>query len=89
MSSQNEVRPDDPEIATPKRPDKAQIDSINVSNNASTPVPPNDTGDTYSLKELQPTPDAQRGVQRMEAVTLAWTKTSLAALLVLYVLTNA
>lgn len=31
-----------------------------------------------------PDQDAQRGVQEMEAVTLVWTKKSLAALLILY-----
>lgn len=39
----------------------------------------------YQTKEELPTEDAQPGVQKIEAVTLAWTKKSLAALLCLYV----
>ena len=35
----------------------------------------------YQTKEELPTQDAQPGVQKIEAVTLAWTKKSLAALL--------
>lgn len=35
----------------------------------------------YQTKEEMPTADAQPGVQKIEAVTLAWTKKSLAALL--------
>ncbi|KAL5327711.1 hypothetical protein ACEPPN_005415 [Leptodophora sp. 'Broadleaf-Isolate-01'] len=37
----------------------------------------------YQTKEALPNQDAQQGVQKMEAVTLAWTKKSLAALLCL------
>jgi hypothetical protein len=33
-------------------------------------------------KDVVPTEDAQHGVQKMEAVTLAWTKKSLAAMLI-------
>lgn len=43
---------------------------------------PADGGDE---KDIVPSEDAQRGVQKIEAVTLAWTKRSLVALLVKYV----
>ena len=36
-------------------------------------------------KDLLPTEDAQRGVQKIEAVTLAWSKKSLATVLILYI----
>lgn len=37
------------------------------------------------LHDAVPSPDVQLGVQKIEAVTLAWTKASLAALLIKYV----
>lgn len=39
-------------------------------------------------KEDIPTPDAQRGVQQVEAVTLVWTKKSLIFIFIKYVLTK-
>lgn len=44
-----------------------------------------DKSATKVEEELVPAQDAQRGVQKIEAVTLAWTKWSLAALLFKYV----
>ncbi|KAK5046119.1 hypothetical protein LTR84_008576 [Exophiala bonariae] len=43
-----------------------------------------DHGDTDLKDEIEaPTQDAQLGVQKIEAITLAWTKRSLAALLIM------
>jgi hypothetical protein len=42
--------------------------------------------DLNKVDDAVPAPDAQPGVRKIEAVTLAWTRTSLAALLGLYVL---
>ena len=57
------------------------LDSIAVNNKEGVT---SDVGFPDDAKVL-PTVDAQRGVQKMEATTLAWTKKSLAAILILYV----
>lgn len=46
-----------------------------------------EAGGEFTDKDVEalPSRDAQRGVQNIQAVTLAWTKKSLAALLILYV----
>lgn len=41
--------------------------------------------DSKNFEDVVPTQDAQTGVQKIEAVTLTWTKKSLAGLLILYV----
>ena len=43
-----------------------------------------DEGHPEKLHDAVPSPDVQLGVQKIEAVTLAWSKASLAALLVKY-----
>lgn len=44
--------------------------------------------DSEVQKDEKPSEDAQNGVKKMEAVTLAWSKKSLAAVLMLYVLAS-
>jgi hypothetical protein len=45
--------------------------------------------DISAMKEAMPTDTAQVGVKKIEAITLTWTKSWLAALLGLYVLCNS
>lgn len=44
--------------------------------------------DSEAQEDEKPSEDAQNGVKKMEAVTLAWSKKSLAGVLILYVLAS-
>ncbi len=44
-----------------------------------------DFPDDIYLQKVTPNQDAQRGVQKIEAVTIAWSRKSLAALLIKYI----
>lgn len=53
-----------------------------------TPRSMEQASDSEVQKDEKPSEDAQNGVRKMEAVTLAWSKKSLAAVLILYVLAS-
>ena len=77
-----------PEVA--QAPTTAEDPETQVA--TGTVTPNKETGVGYSddksadngNEELVPAADAQRGIQKIEAVTLSWTKWSLAALLFKY-----
>ena len=75
QSGQDEVTPApaNPEIQAVSGGDAEKQGGVTCDN---VPV------DSGAEKEIVPTEDAQRGVQKIEAVTLAWTKPMLIALLV-------
>jgi hypothetical protein len=49
---------------------------------------PEEGSQVKSHEEAMPSEDAQNGVKKIEAVTLAWSKKSLAGVLILYVLSQ-
>lgn len=87
MSFLNKLRSsnrDGPVLAQAPNNEDVEIQS---GTNAIAPGEGNNDVDMELKDKIEtPTPDAQLGVQKIEAITLAWTKKSLAALLIMYAL---
>ena len=73
-SAHTQERPDGPDTMSVD-PEKSLGAGVQESNNDWVKVP----------EEALPAQDAQQGVQKIEAVTLIWTRTTLALLLIKYV----
>lgn len=70
----------------PQEPSSNEEPNVSVGtsdNNEIHPLGPNIVTEMKNLDEGRPSLDAQAGVRKIEAVTLSWSKKSLAALLVL------
>lgn len=81
-SAENQSDPTTANLETPVAMHSVAMDDREIG----PPAAPDDTEVTDDLKNMAgPSEDLQRGIQGIEAVTLAWTKTSLAAVLILYV----
>lgn len=77
-----------PEVAsTTQDPEKVTSVPVAVQDNEAGNDFPEDLKAVDGIDASLPTQDAQYGVQKIEAVALAWTKKSLAGLLVSYVST--
>lgn len=92
MSFLNKLRPGSGEKPTPDTESAPVNTDLEIQpapeNNAAATTGPrvdSSTTDIDMQKEAMPTEHAQRGVQKIEAITLTWTRTSLIALLGLYV----
>ena len=66
---------------TPNAPDDTNITVVNDKETA--PGAPEGAADTDGGKDLTPDEDVQNGVKQIQAITLTWSKGSLAALLCL------
>src|SRR4051794_28425554 len=89
LSKLRSTKSDTPERASAPNVEDVEIQKVTNSNtteekNDETAI--DDNGDRDLKDEIEtPTQTAQLGVQKIEAITLAWTKKSLAALLIMYV----
>lgn len=85
MSFLHKLRPSHHDGPVPVQAPNNEDVEIQSGTNAIAPGEGNNAVDTELKDKIEtPTPDAQLGVQKIEAITLAWTKKSLAALLIMY-----
>lgn len=82
MSTSNDAKSPS-EIEEGHTPVLSNIGPIDEKNNMAGSL--ERTSDSKGHDEDKPSEDAQNGVQKIEAVTLAWSKRSLAGVLILYV----
>lgn len=70
---------------TQETPAVVSTTNVDPEKSLGTVVPENQNDWVKVPEEALPAQDAQQGIQKIEAVTLTWTKTTLALLLIKYV----